>query len=347
MILLPPFGGMLADHVNRITLLKWARGIQVTLPLLIAWLLLTGNLPLWVLFVHTALVGAVTACSLPTNQTLLPSLVPKEDVQSAISLQSAMFPGAALAGPALGGILLQSLGVAGLYIADALSTLAVFIPLFLLHEATQRENDKRHVLRPHMIEGIRLSFTCRCLRTPLLMAIWISLLQGSYQVLLPLFARDQWQVGAAGYGWLRAAAGAGALLGSLALSVVGTIHRTAFFTALAAFLQAGILLVFAHCPFYDSALVLLFLVGLFGTVASALVQTRLYLDAPEQVVSSIMALYVVALVGFNAVGGVLGGSFAQLHGLTPAVTWIALVGLAVPLLLSRGLRRSGDRREYP
>ena len=70
-----------------------------------------------------------------------------------------------------------------------------------------------------------------------------------------------------------------------------------------------------------------------GAVASTLVQTRLYLDAPEQVASSVMALYVVALVGFNAVGGMLGGSLAQFSGLTPAVTLIALVGMVVPLLL--------------
>jgi predicted MFS family arabinose efflux permease len=334
---------MLADGVNRITLLKWARGIQITLPLLISGLLLTGHLSLWMLFVHTVLVGAATACSLPTNQTLLPSLVPKEDVQSAISLQSAMFPSAALAGPALGGVLLQPLGVAGLYIADALSTLAVFIPLFLLHEATERENEKGHRPRPHVMEGICSSFRNRSLRALLLMTIWISLLQGGYQVLLPLFARDQWRVGAAGYGWLRAAAGAGALLGSFALSAAGTIHRKALFTIGAAFLQAGILLVFAHSPFYGSALALIFLVGLSGTVTSALVQTRLYLDAPEHVASSIMALYVAALVGFNAVGGVLGGSLAQFSGPTAAVTWIALVGMVVPLLLQRDLRRSGGR----
>jgi MFS family permease len=294
------------------------------------------------LFVHTVLVGAATAFSLPTNQTLLPSLVPNEDVPSAVSLQSAMFPGAALAGPALGGILLQPLGVAGLYVADALSTLAVFLPLFLLRGVKAWEDEKRRIPRPHVLEGIRSSFKYRPLRALLLMATSISLLQGGYQVLLPLFARDQWQVGAAGYGWLRASAGAGALLGSLTLSAWGAIPRKALLSVGAASFQAGILLVLAHIPFYGSAL-LTFLVGLSGTVALALVQTQLYLDAPQQVVSSIMALYVVALVGFNALGGMLGGSLAQFCGLTPAITWIALGGIVAPLLLQRGLHRSGDR----
>jgi predicted MFS family arabinose efflux permease len=328
-IILPPFGGILADRVNRITLLKWARSIQIALPLLVVFLLASGRLQLWMLCVHALLVGAATAFSFPANQTLLPSLVPEEDVQSATSLQSAMFTSATLVGPALGGLLLQPLGVAGLFLVDALSTLAVFIPLFLLHGISERENVKRQTPRQRTLDGIRLILQQRALLVLLGMAICINLLQGSYQVLLPLFARDQWHVGADGYGWLRAASGAGALLSSFLLSAVGNIRRKGVFILGATLLQACILILFAYMHFYIAALALIFLVGILEIVASALIQTQLYLFASEQIRSSVMALYIVALVGFNSIGAMIGGSLAQFTGCSQAVTWIVLAGMVV------------------
>lgn len=340
MILFPPVGGILADRTNPLTLLKWARGIQITLPLLVAFLLVSGHLQFWMLCVHASLVATATAFSLPTNQTLLPSLVPPEDVQSATSLQSAMFASASLVGPALGGLLLQPVGVAGLFLADALSTLAVFLPLFWLQGISAGKRGKVQTPSPRTMDGMRSIFQHRPLVALLLMAICLSLLQGSAQVLLPLFARVQFHVGAEGYGWLRAASGAGAVLSGLTLGAVGTIRRKASFMLGATLLQGGILLLFAHMPFYALALVLLFLGGLFGTVASALVQTQLYLFAPEQLRSRTMGLYIVALVGFNALGGMIGGSLAQVSSCSQALTWlVGVVGAGILILkpsLSRG-----------
>jgi MFS family permease len=339
MIVLPLFGGLLADRVNRITLLKWARGVQIILPLITAGLLWTGHLQIWMLAVHTLLVGVATAFSLPANQTLLPSLVPKEDTLSAVSLQSTMFASAILVGPALGGLLLQPLGVAGLYIVDALSTLAVFIPLFLLHRISERENEKMRTPSPHVFAEIRSILQYRTILALLGIAVCTSLLQGGYQVLLPIFAHDQWQVGAEAYGWLRAAVGAGALLSSVPLAMMGNVRRKASFIIGTMLLQAGLLVIFAQVSFSILALGLIFLVGLSGTIASALVQSQIYLCAPEQARNSIMALYVVALVGFNAFGGMLGGSLAQFYGCSQAVTWMALVGIAIIVLLKRSLKR--------
>ncbi|HZR44657.1 MAG TPA: MFS transporter [Ktedonobacteraceae bacterium] len=340
MIILPPFGGTLADRANPITLLKWARGIQIILPLLVAFLLVSGQLQLWMLCVHASLVAAATAFSLPTNQTLLPSLVPPEDAQSATSLQSAMFASASLVGPALGGLLLQPMGVAGLFLADALSTLAVFLPLFWLHGISAGERGKVQTPSLHTMGGIPSIFQHRTLFALLLMAICLSLLQGSSQVLLPMFAQVQFHVGADGYGWLRAASGAGGLLSGLTLSGVGNIRRKASFMVGATFLQGSTLLLFAHVPFYALALILIFLGGLFGTVASAIVQTQIYLLAPQQIRSRIMGLYIVALVGFNAIGGMIGGSLAQASSCSQALTWLAgVLGMGALLLkpsLSRG-----------
>ncbi|WP_165422818.1 MFS transporter [Ktedonosporobacter rubrisoli] len=337
MIILPPFSGMLAEQVNPIIVLKWARGVQITLPLFIAFLLVSGHLQLWMLCVHASLVGVATAFSLPTNQTLLPSLVPREDVQSATALQATMFASASLVGPALGGLLLQPVGVAGLFLADALSTLAVFLPLFGLHGISALEKEKMQPLISQMIDGLRSILQHRPLPTLLLMAICLSLLQGGSQVLLPMFAQAQFHVGADGYGWLRTASGAGAVLSGLMLGAVGNIRRKASFIVGATLLQASALLFFAHVSFYGLALLLICLAGFLGTVASALVQTQLYLFAPESIRSRTMALYVVALVGFNAIGGMIGGSLAEASSCSQAMTWIVGVLGAGMLLFKLSL----------
>jgi len=103
-------------------------------------------------------------------------------------------------------------------------------------------------------------------------------------------------------------------------------------------LEAGALLLFAHVPHFALALVLIFLAGFTGTLA--LVQTRVYLVAPEQLRGSTMALYTVAQVGCNALGGMLAGSLAQVASCSQAITWIALVA-AVGMLLLRPYRSRG------
>lgn len=339
MLVLPLFGGLLADRVNRITLLKWARSLQIVLPVLTASLLATGHLQLWMLYVHTFLVAVATAFSLPANQALLPSLVPEEDALSANALQSAIFASSILVGPALGGLLLQPLGVAGLYLVDALSTLAVFIPLFLLPGISELERQKVRIPRQSLPAEVRALFVHRSLPPLLGLAICLSLLQGSYQTLLPVFAHSLLHMGADGYGWLRSASGAGALISSFLLAAVGNIRRKSLFAVGLQLIQACTLVLFALVPFLFPALGLIFLVGISGTMASAFVQTQLYLHAPPQARNSVMALYVVALVGCNAFGGMLSGSLAQFFGVAPALIWMAVGGMALTLLLKRALTR--------
>ena len=332
--LLPPIGGALADRLDRIAILKALQSFQVIQALLLAALLATGNAPLWLLYADTALFATVYAFASPAGQALLPSLVPKEHLIGAVALQSVVWTGTALVGPALGGLLLPLVGAAWLFAINGASTLATLVPLFLLLRGVRgREADGRGRAGGGVTGGLRYAWAHPHLLALLGVIACVSLLDGGYQTLLPVFARDVWGAGPDAFGLLRSAPGLGALLGGFALAALAGLQRKDAVAIGATLALCLALIGFALSPVYALGLAMVFIVGLASAVCASSVQTLLQLSAPGSLRGGIMALHGVAWVGLNSVGGVLGGGLAEGLGARAAVIWGGVaVLLATPLL---------------
>lgn len=345
MIFLPPVGGALSDRVDKLVLLRAVETLQAGNALLLAFLTLTGLVTVWHIIV-VAFVGAtLLAVANPNRQALLPSLVGRDDFMSAISLNSAVFTGAALVGPALGGALLGVIGSGGLFLINAASYGVVLVATLLMRDLDTRPLERRVVgFWSDVTEGLRFVVSTRLLLLLITVSTLSGLLGRSYPSLLPVFARDEWRVGAQGYGWLLSAPGAGALIGAFGLAYFGEVRRKGRLLLGSLFGFALLLVLFAYSPLYWPAVGLLLVVGVLNSLSGASIATLIQTNAPGRLRGRAMSVYTITVIGIPSLGAMGTASVAEALGARNAVGFaaIALVLVTIVLFLrSRQLREAG------
>jgi MFS family permease len=209
--------GVVADAWNRRTLMLFTQISATLVAAVLAVLTFRGLSVVWPIYVLAALSAAVGAFDLPARQALYPMLVPREHLANAITLNTIMFQTASVVGPSLGGLLIAAAGVGWVYAANAISFFFVIISLVMMRDVPARqpsEDGSRDDVSLHAaLEGLRFVFRSPLIRSTMLLDFFATFFS-SATALLPIFAQDILQVGAAGYGWLYAAPAAGALVAS-------------------------------------------------------------------------------------------------------------------------------------
>ena len=209
--------GVAADALDRRRLMMVTQSASMAISLVLAMLTLRGLSVVWPIYALSALASSVSAFDLPARQALIPTLVPRQHLANALSLNQIMFQTAAVTGPALGGLVIANFGVAGVYILDAVSFLCVLIALAMMRDVSEVQAHERAALSfASAREGLRFVFTAPIIRSTMLLD-FVATLFASATALLPIFAQDILDVGAAGYGWLYAAPATGSLLTSALL----------------------------------------------------------------------------------------------------------------------------------
>ena len=209
--------GVAADAFDRRRLMLITQCLMAVLAALLAVLTFQGLSVVWPVYLLAACSSAAGAFDLPARQALVPSLVPREHLPNAISLNTIMVQTASVGGPAIGGAIIAEVGVAWAYLFNALSYLAVIAALLMM-----RVDDApaQHASVPRgdftikaALEGLRFVFRAPLIRSTMLLDFFATFFS-SATALLPIFAQDVLQVGARGYGWLYAAPAAGAVVAS-------------------------------------------------------------------------------------------------------------------------------------
>lgn len=337
MIVLPPMGGVVADRVPRLRLLKLTQTFMLCLPLTLGLLVAFDLIHLWQIIVCSILEGTVNSFDQPSRQALLPDLVPREHLTNAIALNSSAWQGSALLGPTLAGATIALVGIAGAFFANAASFLAVIIALFMMRGVPERGPAGRHRgLFDDLAEGLRYVGRTRLLLTLLLLATVTNIFGRSYQQLLPIFAGDVLHVGPTGFGLMQSMPGAGTLVGAVAIGAWGDVQRKGvmMFVGMAAF--AGIIILFTLTRSFPVALVLLFAGGIAGILYSTMLTTMLQLSAPGHMMGRVMSLLTVTMQGFTPIGTLITGSMAAAVGTPTAVALSALVVAAAVVIAAGG-----------
>ena len=205
MIVVTPIGGAIADRFPRRRLLACTQTGMLLQALVLAALTLSGQVQLWHIILLSAANAILLATDNPTRQALLPDLVTPAQLPSAVSLNSAVWSGAALVGPALGGVLLAPLTPGGLFLVNAASYLAVLYALVALKGVPDQPSARPDPVLAGVANGLRYARQDGLTRSVLLLLLVGSLFGRSYQTLMPIFARDVLGVGPTGYGLLLAA----------------------------------------------------------------------------------------------------------------------------------------------
>jgi MFS family permease len=221
--------GVLADARDRRSLMLYTQAAAAAVALVLAVLTFRGLAVVWPIYALSAVGAAVGAFDLPARQALVPTLVPREHLPNAISLNSIMVQAASVAGPAAAGLVIAAGGVEWAYLLNALSFGSVIVALFMMRDVPTRPPGRGDgadgVSWAAAIEGLRFVFLAPLLRSTMLLDFFVTFF-ASATALLPLFAQDVLHVGPRGYGWLFAAPAAGAFVTSAILvSMTERIER--------------------------------------------------------------------------------------------------------------------------
>jgi MFS family permease len=318
------FGGVYADRWPKRQALFCLQSVAALQALLLAVLVLTNTIRLWELDVLAMLLGVVNAFENPLRQTFVMELVGKERLQNAVALNSSLMNSARIIGPAIAGVAIAVFGIGGGFLGNAVSFIALLLALVLmrsgeLHRATvPRSKDP---VFTQLREGLHYA-----LHTPevLLILILVGAL-GAFgyntSTILPLVAKYVLHFGAAGFGLLLSAMGAGSLGGAL---WVASARRASLGVVLIAAAAFSLLLFLVGLSSWAPLTIgLLVLLGVASTTFSSNANTRLQLAAPEALRGRVLSMYFLLFAGTSPLGGFMVGALASTVGVPPMVMIMA------------------------
>lgn len=346
MIVGPPIGGVVVDRVNRIRLLYVTQTGSLLLAVVLALLTWLRLIQPWHILLTTFGGALLLAFDNPARQALIPELVPRIDLQNALSLNSATFTGAALVGPALAGLLLNSVGAGWLFMGNAVSFLAVIGALTAMHDPPAARR-RATTLSDALFGGFAYAWREKLTLALLVLSALAALFGRSYQQLLPVFADDIWHAGARGYGALLSAGGAGALAGAFGMSAMPPIRAQGRVLVTSGLLFCIALAGFALSPWFWGGVALLVVVGVTSTVFTTMIATMIQLRVPGELRGRVISLYAITLIGLPSLGAL--GVAALAHGLAGnPTTWSRPVLALLDLLgVSAATRRLGQAGGAP
>ena len=339
-----PFGGMVADRVDRRKMLLLTQSLAMIQAALLAGLTLAGIVQVWEIIALAFGLGLINAFDVPTRQAMILDMVGPGDLRHAIALNSMMFNLARVIGPSLAGAVIAMVGEGLCFALNAASFAAVLTSLILMSLPARPSRAHATALR-EIAEGYRFSLGNRQIRLSLMLVAVSSCFGAAYLSLMPAFARDLLHGDAASYGTLMASVGAGALLGAYALS---RIHeRWLTLAPVAAALCFGLgLIAFAHSHVMWLSVLLLLPTAaslmLLGGTTNTIIQTL----AGEEFRGRVISHYTQSFMGMMPWGSLLLGLMAARFGVADAVTFggfVVIASAALAWFTRRGQEWRFDR----
>lgn len=313
--ILAPFGGILVDRWNRHRILITTQILAMIQSLALAALALTGVIHIWHLIVLSIIQGFINAFDSPARQAFVTEMVErKEDLGNAIALNSSVFNGARLVGPAIGGLVIASLGAGVCFLIDGLSYIAVIAGLLAMRLKPREVAVQTTNIWQRLKEGFIYAFGFPPIRAILLLVAVFSFMGMPYTTFVPIFATDILHGGSETLGFLMAASGVGALIGGIYLSsrqsVIGLGKIIAFSPTL---LGIG-LIIFSQSRLLWLSLLMMLIVGCGSILQIASSNIVLQTIVEEDKRGRLMSLYTMAFLGILPFGNLAAGALASKIG---------------------------------
>jgi MFS family permease len=331
MLVMAPIGGVIADRVDRRSLMIWAQSAVCGLNLINTVLISTGQIEFWHLLILSALSGTTFSFVMPARQAIIPNLVPRGLLMNGMSLSSSAMNGTRIIAPAVGGLLISPIGIGGGFaVLTAMYALSVVFT-FGLPKVPAANNDDGVTFFGDLVDGFRYIRRDRLVMGLLLLGTVPMIFAMPYQTLMPVFAVKVWHVGSRGLGVLQAMSGVGGLAGTL---VTANLDGSRYMGRLMLFAAMGtgvFLIAFSLSPF-GVALPMLVIVGLAMMVFTTVNNTVITSIVPDGVRGRVMSVAMMTF-GLMPLGGVPASIAAAAIG-TPAVVAIGGVLLMASVLIA-------------
>jgi MFS family permease len=337
------FAGVVADRIDNRKLVLTTQATSMMFSALLATLVLTGHITLWLVYTLAVLSSMALVFDAPGRHALTFQLVGRDELPNAVALNSSLFNASRVVGPAVAGVLIAAFGVGVCFAINTVSFLAVLTALLLM-----RPEELVPVTRtgepPTMMRGIRegLAYVRRTPQARLVLTIVtvVSTVGFNFHVILPLLASETLKEGPEVFGILSAFFGGGALAGALLSAAFGRASWKVLVAGTGGFSLA--LLALAPLDSVWPCAALLFVTGASFSLWTSQANTILQLGAPDHLRGRVVSIYLWAFAGLAPVGGLLAGWLTDLGGTQLSFTVAGGTGLVMTFLAASELRRRRD-----
>lgn len=338
------WGGSLSDRVSKRTIILITQALMMIQAFILAWLTWAGTVQIWHVYIMAFLLGTLKAVDMPARQSFVAEMVEgKEDLTSAIGLNSAIHNSAKTLGPALAGVIVAMLGESVAFFLNGLSFLAVILSLLWMRDLPRIIPDRRensHVVN-HMLDGMRYVLGQQVLLVLMSLVAISSFLSRPYQTLMPVFADVTLKESAEPViallcsrksavlncqapeaiplGLLLSAIGLGAVAGALLVASLPENAPRGRMLTLGNLSFPFLLLIFVNSHSMLLSLVVMLFVGLSHVFQNAMANTLLQLTAPDHLRGRVMSLYSLVSHGMHHLGGLQAGFVADWVGAPHAI----------------------------
>jgi MFS family permease len=333
-LLLSLVGGAVTDRLRKRQIILVTQGTMMVQAFVLAALVGSGQVRYWHVAVLAAIYGLGRAIDIPARQAFITDLVGRSDVPNAVALNSVVFNGARIVGPAVAGLLIARFGVAPAFFLNGVSFLAVLAALLAIRTDGSPYPAGRLGRGASVLGAVSSAARTPTIGLTLMLMVVVSLLVLNFNVVVPLVAYQVLHEGAHGFGLLMSAVGAGAVVGAIGLTLLRRDRPS--FSALAAtsaLLCAGVLALAAVGTFAPAAAVLAVL-GCCQIVFTTGCNTTLQLSTPDALRGRVMGLYALAFAGMTPFGSLLIGTIAEHAGVRVACAISGGCGLLVVATLA-------------
>ena len=348
MMVVSPFGGVLADRMDRRNLMLSTQLSQLVVTATLAGLVFTDQVNIWHVLSASVLMGCSISVNVPARQALIPAIVGRERLSNALALYSMSLNASRIIGPSLAGVMMGWAGVGGCLALQSAGYVWASFNLFQIryNERGGASRSGTASVMQNLMEGLRYCVRTKPIFLQLLIAAVPTIAAYPYMQFLPSFARDIYKIGPGGLGWLMTAMGAGALTGSFVIASRKNIEHKSLVTLISAALFGISLCAFAVSSWLPLALLFLALAGACSSVYTTLNGTILQELAPDEYRGRVSSVYMVTW-GMMPIGAVPAGVIAEVWGAPAAVFVGGAICAVFCLAILFKVGRSADRVPVP
>ena len=330
-------GGVFADMVDRRRLLIFTQILAGLAAIGLATVIWTQVVDRWIVLGFSLVTGSCMALASPSYLALTYDLVGREDLANAIALNSTQFQLSRVVGPALFGFGFKWFGLAGCFLVNGLSFIAVVVSLKMVRIKERSTDASSHSVRDgrlvwrDLIEGFRYVRNRPRVFSLLLLSAVNSLFGAPYFALVPIYARDIFHLGESGLAWMMSIAGAGALLGALLVAYLGDFKRKGWLVLGGGFAFGMCVTLFALSTHLTLSLIFLFGLGFAIVVSVATTNTLLQKLVTDQMRGRVMSMFILSFMGTMPIGNIIAGSASGRFG---APHTLAVGGIIVTIFVA-------------
>ena len=311
-LFLAPFGGLLADKVDRRKLLIWTQALAMAQAVLLAYLTLRGHVQVWHVMAMAGVLGVINSVDMPLRQSFIVELVgAREDLPNAIAMNSLTNNTGRLIGPSIAGMTIAALSEGACFIFNALSYLAVLLAIFKLKIAPRPRKYADANVWQGLKAGASYAWHTWPIRRLLLLLACMSFMATPYTVMMPVFADRILHGGPHTMGYMLSAAGAGAVIGTGYLALRTKVIGLDVLIGIATVAAGAALIVFAYSPWISVSLAMMAIVGFGVIVTGASINTILQTIVDDAMRGRVMSFYTMAFMGVAPLGAFTVGAIAE------------------------------------